>query len=186
LKYGNRNSIKYYLAGGGIMRPNKGDYNEYYQQYIDQVKGDDIFRILIEQNMESQNILNSFPESKGNYKYAEGKWTVKEVIGHLMDVERIFAYRALCIGRGETKPLPGMDQDSYVANGNFNKRQIFDLVYEYRLLRESNILLFGSFDKSILQNRGNASGYEVTVLALMFMTAGHEKHHLKVLTDKYM
>ncbi|MBK7631338.1 MAG: DinB family protein [Ignavibacteriales bacterium] len=168
------------------MRPNKGDYNEYYQQYIDQVKGDDIFRILIEQNMESQNILNSFPESKGNYKYAEGKWTVKEVIGHLMDVERIFAYRALCIARGETTPLPGMDQDLYVANGNFNKRQLFDLVYEYRLLRESNILLFGSFDKSILQNRGKASGYEVTVLALMFMTAGHEKHHLKVLTEKYM
>jgi hypothetical protein len=168
------------------MRPNKGDYNEYYQQYIDQVKGDDIFRILIEQNLESQNVLNSFSESKGNYKYAEGKWTVKEVIGHMMDVERIFAYRALCIARGETKQLPGMDQDLYVANGNFNKRQIFDLVYEYRLLRESNILLFGSFDKSILNNRGTASGYEVTVLALMFMTAGHEKHHLKVLTEKYM
>ena len=168
------------------MRPSKGDYNEYYQQYIDQVKGDDIFRILIEQNLESQNVLNSFSESKGNYKYAEGKWTVKQVIGHLMDVERIFAYRALCIARGETSPLPGMDQDTYVANGNFNKRQIFDLVYEYRLLRESNILLFGSFDKSVLQNRGNASGYEVTVLALMFMTAGHEKHHLKVLTRKYM
>lgn len=168
------------------MRPSKGDYNKYYQQYIDQVKGDDIFRILIEQNLESQNILNSFSENKGNYKYAEGKWTVKQVIGHLMDVERIFAYRALCIARGETNPLPGMDQDTYVANGNFNKRQIFDLVYEYRLLRESNILLFGSFDKSILQNRGNASGHEVTVLALMFMTAGHEKHHLKVLTEKYM
>jgi uncharacterized damage-inducible protein DinB len=168
------------------MRPVKGDYNEYYQQYIDQVKGDDVFRILIEQNLESQNILNSFSESKGNYKYAEGKWTVKEVIGHLMDVERIFAYRALCIARGETKPLPGMDQDVYVANGNFNKRQLFDLIYEYRLLRESNILLFGSFDKSILNNRGNASGYEVTVLALMFMTAGHEKHHMKVLTEKYM
>lgn len=168
------------------MRPNKGDYNEYYQQYIDQVKGDDIFRILIEQNLESQNVLNSFPESKGNYKYSEGKWTVKEVIGHMMDVERIFAYRALCIARGETKPLPGMDQDLYVANANFNKRQLFDLIYEYRLLRESNILLFGSFDKSTLNNRGNASGYEVTVLALMFMTAGHEKHHLNVLTERYI
>ncbi len=168
------------------MRPNKGDYNEYYQQYIDQVKGDDIFRILIEQNLESQDILNSFSESKGNFKYAEGKWTVKEVIGHLIDVERIFAYRALCIARGEKQSLPGMDQNLYVANGKFNKRQLFDLNYEFRLLRESNILLFGSFDKSVLQNRGTASGYEVTVLALMFMTAGHEKHHLKVLTEKYM
>ena len=108
------------------------------------------FRILVEQNMESQNVLNSFSENKGNYRYAEGKWTVKEVIGHMMDVERIFAYRALCIARGETKPLPGMDQDMYVTNGNFNKRQLFDLNYEYRLLRESNILLFGGFDKSVL------------------------------------
>lgn len=168
------------------MRPAKGDYGEYYQKYIDLVKGDDIFRILVEQNMDSQNVLNSFSESKGNYKYAEGKWTVKEVIGHMMDVERIFAYRALCIARGETNPLPGMDQDMYVSNGNFNKRQLFDLNYEYRLLRESNILLFGGFDKSVLQNKGTASGYEVTVLALTFMTVGHEKHHLNVLMERYI
>ncbi len=168
------------------MRPANGDYGEYYQPYIDLVKGDDIFRILIEQNLESQNVLNSFSESKGNRSYAEGKWTVKQVIGHMMDVERIFAYRALCIARGETKPLPGMDQDTYVKNGNFNKRQLFDLIYEYRLLRESNILLFGSFEKSVLQNRGIASEYEVTVLALMYLTAGHEKHHLNILTERYM
>ena len=168
------------------MRPAKGDYNEYYQGYIDLIKGDDIFRILFEQNLESQNILNSFSESKGNYKYAEGKWTVKEVVGHMMDVERIFAYRALAIARGETKPLPGMDQDIYVKNGFFNKRQLFDLIYEYRLVRESNILLFGSLDKSVLHNRGIASGYEVTVLALMYMTDEHKKHHLNVLIERYI
>ena len=168
------------------MRPVKGDYGEYYQTYIDLVKGEDIFRILVEQNMESQNVLNSFSESKGNHRYAEGKWTVKEVIGHMMDVERIFAYRALCIARGETNPLPSMDQDTYVKNGNFNKRQLFDLNYEYRLIRESNILLFGSFDKSVLHCRGIASGYEVTVLALMWMTVGHEKHHLNILMERYM
>jgi hypothetical protein len=168
------------------MRPSKGDYGEYYQRYIDLVNGDDIFRVLIEQNVESQNVLNSFSESKGNNSYAEGKWTVKEVIGHMMDVERIFAYRALCIARGESKPLPGMDQDIYVKHGNFNKRQLFDLNYEYRLIRESNILLFGSFDKSVYNNRGIASGHEVTVLALMYMTAGHEKHHLNILMERYM
>ena len=168
------------------MRPSKGDYNEYYQKYIDLVQGDDIFRALVEQNIESQTVLNSFSESKGNYAYADGKWTVKEVIGHMMDVERIFAYRALCIARGEKKPLPGMEQDHYVNNGNFNKRQLFDLNYEYRLVREANILLFGSFDQSVLNNKGIASGYEVTVLALMWMTAGHEKHHLNILTERYM
>ncbi|MCU0342472.1 MAG: DinB family protein [Ignavibacterium sp.] len=168
------------------MRPAKGDYAEYYQKYIDLVNGEDIFRVLVEQNLESQNVLNSFSESRGNYRYADGKWTVKEVVGHMMDVERIFAYRALCIARGEKQPLPGMDQNIYVDNGNFNKRQLFDLNYEYRLLRESNILLFGGFDKSVLQNRGSASGYEVTVLALMFMTAGHEKHHLNILLERYI
>ena len=167
------------------MRPSIGDYAEYYQSYVDRIKGDDILKVLVEQNLESQNILNSFSESKGNYSYALGKWTVKEVIGHIMDVERIFAYRALAIARGETKPLPGMDQDLYVKNGNFSKRQLFDLVYEYRLLRESNILLFKSFDNSVLQNKGIASGHEVTVLALMYITAGHEKHHLNILSERY-
>lgn len=168
------------------MRPAKGDYAEYYQKYIDLVNGEDIFRVLVEQNLESQNVLNSFSESRGNYRYADGKWTVKEVVGHMMDVERIFAYRALCIARGEKQPLPGMDQNIYVDKGNFNKRQLVDLNYEYRLLRESNILLFGGFDKSVLQNRGSASRYEVTVLALMFMTAGHEKHHLNILLERYI
>ncbi len=167
------------------MRPGKGDYHEYYQHYIDLVKGDDIFRIFIEQNLESQNILNSFPESKGTYSYAEGKWTIKEVIGHLIDIERIFACRALSIARGDKQDLPNVDQDLYVNNGNFNKRLLFDLNYEFRLLRETNILLFGSFDKSILHNRGVVNGNEVTVLALMFMTAGHEKHHLKILNERY-
>jgi hypothetical protein len=78
-----------------------------------------------------------------------------------------------------------MDQNEYVRNGGFNKRQLFDLVYEYRLIRESNILLFGSFEKQVLLNRGNASGYDVTVLALMYMTAGHEKHHLNILLERY-
>jgi hypothetical protein len=168
------------------MRPAKGDYSEYYQQYIDLIKGDNILAILEENNKYAQNILNSFPQNRGDYKYAEGKWTVKEVVGHLMDVERIFCYRALSIARGEKKSLPGFDQDEYVRSGNFNNRQLFDLTYEYRLIRESSILLFRSFDQSVLQNRGISNGNEVTVLALMFMTAGHEKHHLNVLKEKYM
>jgi uncharacterized damage-inducible protein DinB len=168
------------------MRPNKRDYNEYYQKYIDLIEGDDIFRVLIEQNLASQDLINSFSESKGDYAYDKGKWTVKEVVGHLIDVERIFAYRALCIARGEHQPLPGMDQDLYVANGNFNERQLFDINYEYRLLRESNILLFKSFDETTLNYRGVASGNEITVLALMFIIAGHEKHHMNVLQERYL
>jgi hypothetical protein len=167
------------------MRPAKGDYSEYYQQYIDLVKDDNILKVLTEQNKETQNILNSFPKNRGDFKYAEGKWTVKEIVGHLMDVERVFAYRALSIARGEKKSLPGFDQDEYVKNGLFNQRTLSDLIYEFRLLRECNILLFKGLEKSIWQNRGLANDNEVTVLALMYMIAGHEKHHLNILRERY-
>jgi hypothetical protein len=180
--FGNK-SLKIF---GGRMRPIKGDYNDYYQQYIDLVDGDDVIKILEENNKYAQNILNSFPQSKGNYRYAEGKWTIKEVVGHLMDTERVFCYRALAIARGEKKQLPGFDQNEYVLSGKFCSRPLYELTYEYRLLRESTILLFKSFEESVLQNRGNANGSDVTVLAIMFMTAGHEKHHLNVLKERYI
>lgn len=168
------------------MRPAKGDYAEYYQQYIDLVEGNDIIGMLTDNNLYAQNVLNSFPQSKGSYRYAEGKWTIKEVVGHIMDTERIFCYRALAIARGEKKSLPGFDQDQYVINGKFNDRPLYDLTYEYRLVRESTILLFRSFDQSVLQNRGVLSGNEVTVLAIMFITAGHERHHLNILKERYL
>jgi hypothetical protein len=168
------------------MRPVKGDYNEYYQSYINLVTGDDIFKELYDTNLLVSNTLNMFPQSRGDYSYAEGKWTLKEVIGHMMDTDRIFAYRALSIARGEKQPLPGFDQNQYVITGKFNNRPLFDLAYEYRLVRETNLQMFRGFDSSVLQNRGTASGFEVTVLALMYMIAGHEKHHLKVLKEKYL
>lgn len=167
------------------MRPAKGDYSEYYQQYIDLVEDDNILNVLTKQNKETQAVLNSFPKNKGNYSYAEGKWTIKEIIGHLMDVERVFAFRALSIARGEKKSLPQFDQDEYVKNGMFNQHRLSDLIYEFRLLRESNILLFKGLDKTVWQNRGLANDNEVTVLALMYMIAGHEKHHLNILKERY-
>lgn len=168
------------------MRPNAGDYAPYYESYIKLVDGDDILRILNEQSKRTQDILNSFSEHKGNFRYADGKWTVKEVVGHLLDTERVFAYRALCIARGEKKSLPGFDQDDYVKEGNFNRRELFELNYEFRLLRESNLLLFRSFSQEMLNKRGFASESTVTVRAILFMIAGHEKHHMNVLKEKYM
>ncbi|MFZ2324691.1 MAG: DinB family protein [Ignavibacteriaceae bacterium] len=168
------------------MRPVIGDYDEYYQQYIDLVEGDNILNTLEVNNHYAQNIFNTFPQSKGDYCYAEGKWTIKEVIGHMMDTERIYCYRALSIARGEKNPLPGFDQDLYVVNGKFNDRPLYDLTYEYRFVREATINLFHGFSQSVLQNKGNANGNDVTVLALMFIIAGHEKHHLNVLKERYM
>jgi uncharacterized damage-inducible protein DinB len=168
------------------MRPAENDYAPYYKGYIAKIQGDDILNILLKQTKECQNILNSFPEHKGDYRYAEGKWTVKQVIGHMMDTERVFTYRALCLARGEKQPLPGFEQDDYVNQGNFNSRNLFDLVYELRLLRESNLLLFRSFNDEMLKRRGTASGYEVTVNALLFMIAGHMQHHLDILRERYL
>ena len=168
------------------MRPLEKDYAPYYKSYIEKVEGDNILDILNKQNQLTQNVLNSFSEHKGNYSYAPGKWTVKEVVGHMMDTERVFAFRALCIARGETQPLPGFEQDDYVKEGNFNNRDLFDLNYDYRLLRESNLLLFKSFDDKMLARRGTASGYEVTVNALLFMIAGHSFHHIEILKTRYL
>ncbi|MCW8810509.1 MAG: DinB family protein [Ignavibacteriaceae bacterium] len=168
------------------MRPCPGDYSTYYETYIKLVEGEDILRILNDQSKRTQEILNSFSEHRGNYRYAEGKWTVKEIVGHLLDTERVFAYRALCIARGEKKSLPGFDQNDYVKEGNFNRRELFDLNYEFRLLRESNLLLFRTFTPDMLKLKGFANESSVTVLAILFMIAGHEKHHMNVLREKYM
>jgi hypothetical protein len=174
------------IKNGGKVKPEPGDYAPYYESYIKLIDGDDILKILNEQSKKTQDVLNSFSEHKGNFRYADGKWTVKEVVGHLLDTERVFAYRALCIARGEKKSLPGYDQDDYVKDGNFNSRELFELNYEYRLLRESNLLLFRSFTPEMLKKRGFANETSVTVLAILFMIAGHEKHHMKVLREKYM
>ena len=168
------------------MRPRPGDYSTYYETYIKLIEGEDILKILNDQSKRTQDILNSFSEHRGNYRYAEGKWTVKEIVGHLLDTERVFAYRALCIARGEKKSLPGFDQDDYVKEGNFNRRELFDLNYEFRLLRESNLLLFRTFTPDMLKLKGFANESSVTVLAILFMIAGHEKHHMNVLREKYM
>ena len=167
------------------MRPNPADYNSYYETYIKEIGGDDILKILNEQNKKTQEVLNSFSEHKGNYRYADGKWTVKEVVGHLLDTERVFAYRALCVARGEKKSLPGFEQDDYVKDGNFNSRNLSDLNYEFRLLRESNLLLFRSFSEDMLNKRGTANSSAITVRAILWIIAGHEKHHVKILLERY-
>lgn len=167
------------------MRPNKNDYAPYYEGYISLLQGDDIHKILVSQSIETQAVLNSFPKAMGDYSYQPGKWTVKEVIGHLIDTERVMAYRAMCIARGEKQSLPGFNENEYAKAGNFNKRDLFDLVYEFRLLRESNMLLTKGLDNEVFGKRGIANNHEVTVLALFYIIAGHEKHHMNVLVDRY-
>ena len=169
-----------------MPRPPKNDYAEYYHQYILEIDNDNIIEVLENQLNTTLNIFKEIPENKGNFSYEEGKWSIKEVLGHCIDTERIFAYRALCIARGEKQHLPGMEQDDYVKEGEFNKRTLKNLLNEYELLRKSNIILFKSFQEKVLQNRGIASDNGVTVLGLMFIIAGHEKHHIKILKERYL
>jgi uncharacterized damage-inducible protein DinB len=168
------------------MRPKTGDYNPYYDRYISLIANDDIVGVLEEQRKTSEKFLKTFTEKQGNYSYADGKWTMKEVLGHVIDTERIMAFRALAFARNEKQSLPGFEQDDYVAESNFNKRSLVDLINEFRTLRESNINLFKGFDAEILNRRGTASGSEVTVLALIYIIAGHENHHMKILKEKYV
>jgi len=168
------------------MRPNPGDYDPYFERYIKLIEGDDIIKILYEQNKITRELINSISDYKGNYRYADGKWTIKEVIGHILDSERILAYRALSLARGEKKSLPGFDHEDYVREGNFNSRELLEVSFEFKLLRESNLLQFKNFSEEMLCKKGFADEASVTVLALLYIIGGHEKHHLNVLEEKYL
>lgn len=168
------------------MRPNPGDYDPYFERYIKLVEGNNIIKILYEQSKITRELIDSISDYKGNYRYADHKWTIKEVLGHILDSERILAYRALSLARGEKKSLPGFDQNEYVREGNFNRRELAELSLEFKLLRESNLLMFKNFSKEMLCRRGLADESPVTVLALLYIIAGHEKHHLNVLEEKYL
>jgi len=167
------------------MRPSKNDYAPFYEGYVQNIS-DDVIKALEDQLVTTNHFLKSITEEKAMYAYAERKWTIKEVVGHLIDSERIFSYRALAISRGEKQPLPGWDEKVYTGRGDFNKRKLSDLAEELRLLREANLLQFRNFSDEMLKQRGVASNYEVTVLAILFIIAGHEAHHLKILRERYL
>ena len=131
-------------------------------------------------------LLASLDETKAAYRYAEGKWSVKQVIGHFIDCERIFAYRALAIARGETQPLPGFEEDDYVRNASFDNWKLGDLAEHYALVRRANIVLFHNLPDDAWTRRGSASDNPITVRAIAWIIVGHERHHVKVLRERYL
>lgn len=167
------------------MRPKPDEYGDYYHGYVEKVSEGDIIAILKDQMHETYTLINSLTAKQVQYRYAAGKWTVKEVIGHLVDSERIFAYRGLCFARGEQKELPGFDQDDYVEQGNFNDQRLKNIGDEYFSLRNATIAMFSSLSEETLLKKGKASGYDCSVRAIAYIIAGHERHHLDVLKDKY-
>jgi len=166
-------------------RPGPGEYAPYYETYVSKVKGNDIVSILEAQRLQTAQLFAAHSERDGNFRYAPDKWTVKEVLGHVSDTERIFAYRALRIARGDQTPLPGFEQDDYVRSGNFVERTLADLAEEFGMVRAATIALFKSLPKDAWARRGTASKNEVTVRALAFIAAGHELHHRIILEERY-
>jgi hypothetical protein len=168
-----------------VKRPEPTEYADFYANYISQVPGSDALSVLEAQRVQMLQLFAGRSERDGSFRYAPGKWTVKEVLGHITDAERIFTYRALRIGRGDQTPLPSFEQDDFVKNGEFGKRTLSGLVEEFAAVRGASLALFRSFQEEAWPRRGVASQKEVTVRALAFITAGHQIHHRTILEERY-
>jgi uncharacterized damage-inducible protein DinB len=169
-----------------MPRPISGTYHPYFDNYISKVTVDNPMKLLREQIIDFKALLSEVPEELEEHRYAEGKWTVKEVVGHMIDSERIFAYRALCVARGETISLPGFEENEYAVTGRFNKRFLYDLIHEFGTVREATISLYKSFDEEALNTVGSANNNATTPLAILWVIAGHHIHHDQVLRERYL
>jgi uncharacterized damage-inducible protein DinB len=169
-----------------LVRPDTTEYAQPYAGYVSLVPEEDVLAAIEEQSAVTQKLLASLDETKAAYRYAESKWSVKEVLGHFIDSERIFAYRALAIARGETEPLPGFDEQDYVRNARFDAWKLGDLSEHYALVRRATIVLFRNFPEEAWDRRGVASGYPITVRAIAWIIVGHERHHVQVLRERYL
>lgn len=169
-----------------IRRPADAECDAYYRNYIAQVPDGDVFVSMRQQTEATQTLLGGLTREQQDYRYAPGKWSVKEVVGHMLDTEWVFAYRGLRMARGDTTPLPGMEQDDFAAGGNHAQRSMESLLQELRHLRQATLALYESFDDAILDRVGNASGVSFTVRSILFIIAGHERHHVNVLREKYL
>lgn len=173
-------------TGCAIPRPGLDEHSTYYGKYVALVPDGDLCDLLREQLAETLALLRRIPEARGAYRYAPGKWSIKEVLGHVCDTERIMSYRALRIGRGDATPLPGFEQDDYVPAGGFDRRTLIDLGDELSAIRGASIELFRHLGADALARRGTANGNPFTPRALAYVIAGHERHHVGILKTHYL
>jgi hypothetical protein len=169
-----------------IPRPSPGDYPAYYGTYIDEVPGPDALAVLTAQRSSTVTFLGGIPESLAGHRYAEGKWSVREVIGHLSDSERIFAYRLLRFARADETPLAGFDENTYVPAGAFERRSLADVAQEFTAVRDATLNLVAGLDYEAVNRSGIANGQRISVRSLAWVIAGHEAHHLRVLRERYL
>ena len=164
----------------------ENEYAPFYSSYIKDLGEVDLFEILNGSLKDLLVTLEKVPEEKLLYRYAEGKWTIKELVQHIIDAERVLSYRALRFSRNDTTNLPGFDEDWYVNNSNGNERNFKDLLKEFTNIRNASISLFGSFTPEMMGLTGSANNSDMTVRALGFIIAGHQMHHLKIIKEKYL
>ena len=172
--------------GWRSARPQQGEADPYFFRYIDKVPDGDIVDVLSRQVAESVAFLRAIPESKGGHTYGPDKWTIREVIGHMTDAERVMGYRALRFSRNDDTPIEGFDENLYAANAASDLRSLGDLIDEFEHLRRSSIGLVNGLTQEMMSRRGNANGKDVTVRALAFIIAGHETHHMEILKTRYL
>jgi DinB superfamily len=168
------------------FRPQAGENAPYYDRYISLVSGNDVLAAFEDQRRQTLLFLSGRTETDGDLRYAPDKWSLKEVLGHINDTERIMAYRALRISRGDATPIEGYEQDDYVRNGPFAHCPLSELIEDYIAVRRATVTLFRNLGEAAWSRRGVANKLEITVRALAYVIAGHELHHRRILEDKYL
>jgi hypothetical protein len=169
-----------------VARPEPGEYAEYYHRYISLVPEGDIVAILEQQGAGWKALLASLSEAQGDHRYAPGKWTIKELVGHVADTERVFSYRAAHVSRSDPAPLPSMEQEIWSAGAESARRTLASLAEELAAVRGATLTLVKSLSPEQAIRRGIASGNQVSVRALAFLCAGHAEHHLRILKERYL
>jgi hypothetical protein len=169
-----------------MNKPDSTEYATYFEKYISLVPEGEIVETLGLQIDSTLSLIRGLSAAQGDLRYAPGKWSVKEVIGHLIDTERIFAYRALRFARNDATPLPGFDENGFVANADFGSRSLADLAEEFEHTRKSKVCLFKNLDGDSSPRIGVASDNKLSVRAIAYIIAGHELHHLGILRSRYL
>ena len=169
-----------------MQRPEPSEYHEFYGPYIDAVPAGDILEHLDQGVRRTLEVLGGLPAEWETFRYEPGKWTVREIVGHVTDAERMYSYRALSVARRDPATLPSMDRDLWLANSNAGSRPLPSLLEDFERARRSSIALFDSFDDDMWLHRGRASAFEFTVRAFAYIIAGHEIHHRRVLEERYL
>jgi hypothetical protein len=169
-----------------MSRPEPAEYDPYYERYISIVPEGDVVSVLAHQRKDLAHLFHGASDSVGTFAYEEGKWTVKEVLSHLIDGERMFAYRVLRIARGDMTPIEGFEQDGYIENSHANSRSITELLDEFKLLRKANVMFFRNLELDDWTRVGIANNVEVSVRSLAWIMAGHIRHHVAILQERYL